>query len=469
MPSAAYGMLPVPRAVETILSRTWVLPSETVSYDAALQRVISSDVASPVPVPSYRASIKDGYAVRSSDGPGSYPVAFEAFAGCAPGLLPSSSVAYVGTGGPVPEGADAVVQVEDVEFLGVKEGSDGRAWIQYSRSLVSGEDVRQIGSDVAQGEVVLPAGTLVGPAEVGILASVGAVRVPVYRRPRVGVLSTGDEVYPPESSSVPVGGVRDANRAALLALSRSAGAETIDLGIARDEREATRAAVQRALDADLDVLLISGGVSMGAKDHVKPVLEERAAKVHFGKVKMKPGKPLTFAEIPKQAQPSSDATETVKAEKVPEPGACLLAFGLPGNPVSSVVTFQLAVLPALRKLAGWASPQLRRVHVTTADAIKLDPVRPEYRRAVARWEPDEVPSPAARDASGSQLRAGKLVAASTGGQISSRMLSLRSANVLLEIPTGTGAIPAGTVVSALVVGDLAAAPYVDNVPTTPGF
>lgn len=375
--------------------------------------------------------LQDGYAVIASDGPGEYDVAFEAHAGTSPHVLSPGSIAYIGTGGPLPEGADAVVQIEDTESVCPRGGDD--PWrVKIMRQVAAGHDVRQVGSDMAAGEVALAAGHFVGAAEIGILATVGATTVAVHRQPVVAVLSTGDEVQEPSAPSLSPGKVRDANRAMLLAAAAGAGACSVDLGIACDSAERVEAALDAAIAAGADVLLTTGGVSMGDKDFIKPLLQRRGT-IFFGKVCMKPGKPLTFARIP-----------------VPHTGRSLLVFGLPGNPVSSLVTFHLVVVPCLRKLQGWGDPTLRRVHVRTAGDIKMDPERPEYHRAIARW----ALAPGAEEGT----VGGELVADSTGGQISSRILSLRSANVLLEIPRAKGVVRAGSVVSALVIGDLGAMP-----------
>ncbi|RMZ52878.1 hypothetical protein APUTEX25_000997, partial [Auxenochlorella protothecoides] len=401
-PAANYSMVSVAEAVETALGATRPLPPQDFSYIDALGLTLAEDVLARDPIPAYRASIKDGYAVRAVDGPGVYPVAFEAFAGAEPETLPPGTVAYIGTGGPLPEGADAVVQIEDT----LDQGADDRGQ-RLVKILVEvpgpGYDVRQIGSDVAQGEVILPAGHHLLPAEIGILAGSGAVTVKAYPRPRVAVLSTGDEVKDPAAVALGPGQVRDTNRAMLMAAVSEAGALTQDLGIAGDTEEESTAAFRRALDGGADVMLITGGVSMGQRDYIKPLLEAQGT-VHFGKVCMKPGKPLTFAEVPREGR------------------APLLVFGLPGNPVSGLVTFNLVVLPCLRRLQGWGDPGLRRVHARLSFDIKQDPARPEYHRAIGSWR---------RMAGGDGW---ELVAQSTGGQISSRLLSLRAANLLLEIP-----------------------------------
>lgn len=500
-PAASYTMLPVPEALAIVMDHTDPLPAETVTLSEAYGRVLTEDVAAADPLPPFRASIKDGYAVASADGPGDYPVAFEAYAGSQPPVLQPGTVAYIGTGGPVPEGADAVVQIEDTATL--PDAEDGSTRVRINLAAQPGLDIRPVGSDMAAGAVVLPAGTRVNAAEIGILATVGAARVSVHQTPLVAVLSTGDEVQDVASGPLGPGQIRDANRDMLLAAARGEGAQVLDLGIARDREGSVEGAVEAALAAGAAVLLTSGGVSMGDKDLVKGALEARG-RVMFGKILMKPGKPLTFAKIERGGEAPP-----------------MLVFGLPGNPVSSIVTFYLFVAPTLRKLQGWKDPGLQRIHVSTASPLKLDPVRPEYHRAIATWEPPysgsspthlastsgscadppatstppstqcEVPAtgtatahatgaaavpnpnagpqngpasgvnaPATASGSGadggagSSRHSGLWVAASTGGQLSSRLLSMRSANVLLELPRASGVLPAGSVVSALVIGQL---------------
>jgi gephyrin len=429
-PSAAFKMISIPEALEIVLSETQLLPAQRLPFQDAFRHTLAEDVHAAEPVPAYRASIKDGYAVRATDGPGEYHVAFEAHAGTKPEVLSENAVAYVSTGGPIPEGADAVVQIEDTERLG-----DGNA-VRILRQVEPGEDIRAVGSDMEQGEIALHSGQIVGAAEVGILATVGAVKVQVRRKPVVAVLSTGDEVEEPSAPTLGEGKIRDANRAMLLAAASGVGATVVDLGIARDSVERVEAALDAAIEAGADALLTTGGVSMGDKDFIKPLLERRGT-IFFGKVCMKPGKPLTFARVP--AGSHSDGSSR-----------SLLVFGLPGNPASSLVTFHLVVVPCLRKMEGWQDPSLRRVHVRTLMDIKMDPQRPEYHRAVVRW--------ARREGSG-ELE-GEFVAESTGGQISSRILSLRSANALLEVPRAKGVLPAGSLVSALLLGGTEAMPQI---------
>ena len=253
------------------------------------------------------------------------------------------------TGGALPVGADAVVMVEDVE-----ESADGHAVLQ--KRPRQGENVHPPGMDLTRGQQVLTRGSRVGPAELGLLATVGCIDVPVYRRPRVAVLATGDELVEPHQTPPP-GAVRDSNRYALIAAAEEAGAEVVWHHHARDEEAELERAICAGLEA-ADVLLTSGGVSMGTRDLIKPLLEKLAT-IEFGRVSFKPGKPLTFASRERQ-----------------------LIFGLPGFPVSSLVTFEVFVRPALMKLSGAAQVLRPRVSVKLGHDIRPDAIRPEYQRAV---------------------------------------------------------------------------------------
>ncbi len=414
MPESPYPMLPVDEALAIVLAQAQPLPPESVPLSAARDRILAADVRSQEPLPPFPASVKDGYAVVAADGPGVYPVVGEVTAGrVADFTLQPGQAAYITTGAPLPPGADAVVMVEETAPA---EPVDGRPHVHIRARVRPGDDVRSVGVDVAPGQVVLQAGERLGPAEIGLLATVGAVEVPVHPRPRVAVLSTGDELVELGQPLGP-GQIRDSNRYTLLAGVEAAGGCGVDLGIAGDSQAELEAKLARGLH-EADVLLTTGGVSMGDLDLIKPILEA-AGQVHFGRIRMKPGKPLTFATVP-----SGDRTR--------------LIFGLPGNPVSSLVTFHLFAVPALRKLAGWPDPHLRRVQARLAQPLRLDPERPEYHRATLRWDRAQ----------------SCFVATSTGSQASSRLLSMRSANALLELPAADDALPAGALVDALLIGDL---------------
>ncbi|GFP97590.1 molybdopterin biosynthesis protein cnx1 [Phtheirospermum japonicum] len=421
-------MVSVQEALETVLKVAQRLPPVTLPLHEAFGKILAQHVSAPDPHPPYPASIKDGYAVVASDGPGEYPVITESRAGD-DGIdvtVTPGTIAYVTTGGPIPKGADAVVQVEDtasVESVGV-----GPKRVRVLKQVAPGFDIRPVGCDIAKGDLVLKSGERLGAAEIGLLATVGVTAVKVYRAPKIAVLSTGDELVEPTNASLSRGQIRDSNRAMILAAAAQQECEVVDLGIAHDDEEEIERIFDKAFSSGIDILLTSGGVSMGDRDFVKPLLEKRG-KLYFHKVCMKPGKPLTFAEV----VPGSN--EDMAENKI-------LAFGLPGNPVSCLVCFHLFVVPAIRHLSGWAHPHLPRVHARLKQAIKADRFRPEFHRATVSWEINN----------GTGISG--FIAESTGHQISSRLLSMKSANALLELPPTGDLIPVGTSVVAIIVSDI---------------
>ncbi|MED6133455.1 calnexin Cnx1 [Stylosanthes scabra] len=429
-------MTSVSDALKAVLTAANLLPPVTLPLHHALGKVLAQDVLAPDPLPPYPASVKDGYAVVADDGAGEYPVIAESRAGndALHVTLTPGTVAYVTTGGPIPEGADAVVQVEDTEKVENAPGEQKRVRILVKTT--KGNDIRRVGHDIEKDATVLTSGERLGASEIGLLATVGVTTVKVYPTPTVAVLSTGDELVEPTTMHLNHGQIRDSNRAMLLAAASQHQCKIVDLGIAKDDEEVQGSIIDNAFASGINILLTSGGVSMGDKDFIRPLLEKRG-KVHFDKVFLKPGKPLTFAEVES------------KESKI-------LAFGLPGNPVSSVVCFNLFVVPAIRQLAGWTNPHHLRVQARLRKPIKTDPFRPEYHRAIVTWTDN--------DGTGSP----GFVAESTGHQMSSRLLSMKSANAFLELPPTGSVLSAGSAVSAMIISDLGPGAFSKNcIPSDP--
>ncbi|XP_071770378.1 gephyrin a isoform X2 [Centroberyx gerrardi] len=409
------------KAFITVLEMTPILGTEVVNYRDGMGRVLAQDIYAKDNLPPFPASVKDGYAVRAADGPGDRFIMGESQAGQQPShtVMPGQ-VMRVTTGAPIPCGADAVVQVEDTELL--RESEDGTEELEV-RIMVQarpGQDIRPIGHDIRRGECVLAKGTHMGPSEIGLLATVGVTEVSVHKFPVVAVMSTGNELLNPEDDLHP-GKIRDSNRSTLLATIQEHGYPTINLGIVGDNPDDLLSALHEGISR-ADVIITSGGVSMGEKDYLKQVLDiDLHAQIHFGRVFMKPGLPTTFA--------------TVDID-----GARKLIFALPGNPVSAVVTCNLFVIPALRKMQGILDPRPTIIKARLSCDVKLDP-RPEYHRCILTWHHQE-PLPWAQ---------------STGNQVSSRLMSMRSANGLLMLPPKTEQyveLHKGEVVDVMVIGRL---------------
>ncbi|KAM8737236.1 gephyrin a isoform 2-T2 [Acanthopagrus schlegelii] len=409
------------KAFITVLEMTPILGIEVINYRDGLGRVLAQDIYAKDNLPPFPASVKDGYAVRAADGPGDRFIMGESQAGQQPThtVMPGQ-VMRVTTGAPIPCGADAVVQVEDTELL--RESEDGTEELEV-RIMVQarpGQDIRPIGHDIRRGECVLAKGTHMGPSEIGLLATVGVTEVSVHKFPVVAVMSTGNELLNPEDDLHP-GKIRDSNRSTLLSTIQEHGYPTINLGIVGDNPDDLLSALHEGISR-ADVIITSGGVSMGEKDYLKQVLDiDLHAQIHFGRVFMKPGLPTTFA--------------TVDID-----GARKLIFALPGNPVSAVVTCNLFVIPALRKMQGILDPRPTIIKARLSCDVKLDP-RPEYHRCILTWHHQE-PLPWAQ---------------STGNQVSSRLMSMRSANGLLMLPPKTEQyveLHKGEVVDVMVIGRL---------------
>jgi molybdopterin molybdotransferase len=403
--ASTYPLVEVDEAAALVLERTPVLSIERVALAHCIGRVLAEDLVAPASLPVFPSSAVDGYAVRAADAGKPLRILGESAAGRPfDGAISPGTAARILTGGVVPDGADCVVMFEEVEVAGEV--------VTTPKDLRPGTNFHAPGADVRAGEKVVVAGTQLGAAELGLAAALGFPRLPVRRRPRVALLSTGDELVE-VGQKAGRGQIVDSNRWALLAALRDAGVEVRSLGIGPDEPEALRKLVVDAL-REVDVLVTSGGVSVGTHDLIKPLLESLGS-VHVGRVKLKPGKPFTFATIP-----VDDGKER-------------LAFGLPGFPVSSLVTFEVFVRPALRKMQGFAGLQRPTLPVRLAYDARATADRTEYQRVTLHQEGRE------------------LVAGTTGSQSSSRLMSLAGAHALVRIPPGDQGISAGTIVDALIL------------------
>ena len=410
------ALVPLERARDEILAAVPRLPVVTVPTADAVGLVLAADVVADGPVPPFANTAMDGYAVRSVDTGDATPdapvrlrVVADLPAGhVAPVPVGPGEAIRIMTGAPMPDGADAVVMVERTERVPGTVVGDDAVLVQVA--VAPGLHVRRAGGDVEAGQCVFPAGTAIGPAHVGVLASVGAHDVAVYRRARVGVLSTGDELV--ERGALAPGQIRDSNRPMLIALARAAGVEVVDLGLARDDEDLIVGVLEDAFDR-CDAVLTSGGVSVGDYDYVKAALD-RFGSLQWRQIAIKPAKPLAFGVV----------------RGVP-------VFGLPGNPVSSLVAFELFARPALRTMMGHASVRRPEVVARAAHAFG--------RKPDGKLHLDRVRI--TRDGDG-------FVVSSTGVQESNVLSATAGANGLALLPDGPG-VAAGDPVTVMLIGDLA--------------
>lgn len=402
-------------ALSMVLHGMAALPTEEVSLVDALGCVLAEPIVAEDSLPPFANSSMDGYAIRAADVIGvddDNPISLHVLADIAAGtvseiVVTEGTAARIMTGAAMPEGADAVVPVEDTNEPWRDDERPLPEHILVRRSVKPGGYIRPVGEDIEAGQVVLSPGHILRPQEIGVLAALGKSRVPVHRRPRVGLLSTGDELISVEQDLQP-GKIRDSNSYAQAAQIRNLGAEPISLGVARDQESDVRRKLDLGLEQNVDLFVSSAGVSVGAYDVVKAVLE-REGNVGFWRVRMRPGKPLAFGTY----------------RDVPY-------LGLPGNPVSAMVSFERFVRPAILKLAGhqvFARPELS---VLFQEEIWSDG-RETYVRAVVT-----------RTAEGYQ-------AVSTGSQGSHVLTSLVKANALVIIPEGVKKIEPGTPLRAMML------------------
>ena len=390
-------MISLDEARAFVLGRVAPLPSVEVGLDEALGAVTAAEVVATEAVPPFANSAMDGYAVRAADIAGA-PVELKVVGMVAAGEASDLEVGAgqalrIMTGAPMPAGADAVVLVE-------RTRTEGDV-VTIEIAVEPGTSVREPGEDVRPGDVVVAPGTVLTPGHLGVLASVGVDRVVVHGRPTVGVLSTGDELV--TSGPLGRGQIRDSNRPTLLALVRDAGFEAVDLGVVADDEASVTAALRQAVAA-CDAVLTSGGVSMGDLDYIKVVLD-RIGDMRWMQIAIKPAKPFAFGTV----------------GEVP-------VFGLPGNPVSSMVSFELFARPALRRMAGRTDLHRPVVAATAPDGLRrtLDG-KTHFARVVASQED------------------GGWVVRSAGGQGSHHLAAMAAANALAVLPDGDGVAPGGSV------------------------
>lgn len=399
-------------AARFILSGLQPLETARRPLREALDAVLAEDVTSPLDLPPWDNSAMDGYAVRSADVTG--PVELDVIETVPAGHFPRKRVGpgqatRIFTGAPLPEGSDGVIRQEDTEAL-----PQERVAIRNARD--AGKNLRRRGEDIQKGAVALAAGTTLGPAQLGVLASLAHDLPVVYRTPRVAFMGSGDEIVDLDRKDDILAGrkIASSNSYTLGGMIRRAGAEPVDLGIARDTKESLREHLERFSESGADLLVTTAGVSVGEHDLVRDVLQELGGELKMWRVQMRPGAPLGFGSL--YGKPW---------------------IGLPGNPVSTMVTFELFVRPAIRRLAGHPLPFRRTVPVVLQEAITLGPKLRHYLRAVVQTE-----------GAGTSL-----TARLTGPQGSGILTSMARANALLIVPEDMPAAPAGAALRALVLED----------------
>ena len=391
-------LLTVDEALARIVETARPLGVEKVAVGAAAGRVLREPARAAVDLPPFPSSAMDGFAVRAADVPGELPVSFRVAAGTPPpGPLPTGTAAAISTGGTVPEGADAIVPVELVDDRGAHVAIAGGASV--------GQHVRPRGGDVREGDVVAEAGTRLGPAPIGALAAAGIAEVVCSVQPQVAVLATGSELRQ-AGEPLAAGQIYESNRAMVAAVLERAGGHVDLLPVVADDEAAHRAAIARGLEAD--VLVTSGGVSMGEHDLVRRIESELGVREIFWGVAVKPGKPLSFGD--------RDGT---------------LVFGLPGNPVSSLVGAIVFVATGLRALQAAIDPLPRYAQGVASSAIRRNPHRDEFVRAVRRAD------------------GGDVLLEAISGQESHMIVRAAVADSLVLVPRGEGEIAPGNLVRFL--------------------
>jgi molybdopterin molybdotransferase len=398
-------MLSVSGARARILKTFIPVGATSMPLDRLYGRVLACDISAKTDLPLFDNSSVDGFALRVSDITGANPdsprtldVVADIRAGTYSAIpLETGQCARIMTGAPLPHGSDAVVMVEDTGFQVRTPGTPAPRTVAIYKPVHLGENVRHLGDDVHAGDKVLLAGTRLRAQEIGLLAMLGMAEVPVYLNPKVALLSSGDELLPVDALLTP-GKIHDANSYILAALSESAGVELFRLGIVSDTEADIQSRLEQAVDEQADVIISSAGISVGAFDYVKSIVEADG-KLDFWRVNIRPGKPLAFGIF----------------KGVP-------FFGLPGNPVSAFIGFEVFVRPALEKLSGQTPRPHLRQKARLAETVTSDG-RESYLRAVVAE------------------KHGRLEARLTGHQGSGNIFSLVQANALLIVPSGVKSLP----------------------------
>jgi molybdopterin molybdotransferase len=411
-PRPVTAPLSAAEAAQRILDEVRRQPTLRIPLDDALGSVLADDVVSRLDIPAWTNSAMDGYAARGSDVRGaseSQPVRLRVVEQLPAGHFPSRSIgpgecARIFTGAPLPEGADSVIRQEDTD--------GGADFVTILKDRDVGVNIRRAGEDIRRGSTVLHSGAELGPAQLGVLASLAVAHPLVYRRPRVAILGSGDEIVDIDQPEAILSGrkIASSNTHTLVAMVRQAGGEPVNLGIARDTPESLRDHLTRARDCDL--LVTTAGISVGEHDYVRAVLEQLGGELRFWRLRMRPGAPVGFGLLGEKPW-----------------------IGLPGNPVSTMVTFELFVRPAIRKMMGHALPFRRSVRVTAAEPISVKPRLQHFLRGVVT-----------EGRSGPEARL-------TGPQGSGILTSMVQANALLITPEGQFDTPAGTPLDALILND----------------
>jgi molybdopterin molybdotransferase len=404
-------MLSVHEARERILSHFQPTATETIPLTASAKRILGVDITAPHDIPLFDNSAMDGFAIRTEDthaSPTTLSVVADIPAGATPTVtLAPGQAARIMTGAQMPAGANAVIPVEDTDVQHHTAGTSAPKTISFKKTLKAGDNLRERGGDMRAGEIVLQKGRTLKPQDLGLLATLGMAQVAVHQKPRVALFSSGDELLTVDAPLEP-GKIRDSNSYTLSSAIENAGADVLRLGVAKDSREDITALFDKAVNEHVDLIVSSAGVSVGAFDFIKEVIEANGS-MDFWRVNMRPGKPLAFGQY-----------------------RGINFIGLPGNPVSAFVGFEVFARPVLGRMSGSMDGNKPHVKVRCEEQIESDG-RESYLRAKLRSENDI------------------LLAKLTGHQGSGNLLSLVQADALLIIPAGVKCVPAGQEVNAILL------------------